>query len=171
MARGNNIIVSSKPKGHFVDVIVSGTPKPGTFMQLKATTADVQGRFTYEARSTTSGAKGEVAILMPDKLQGAVGVGASLGANLGNTPGDAYVSGRVGQVYFPVAGEELNAIVLSVAGTADDVAIGDFFGIESSAGKLKANSGYTSAPFKALEVITDPTADYLLHVLYLGNNA
>ncbi len=171
MARGKNIVCSGDPRGVFRDCIIVGTPKPGTVMELKSATPDSQGLFSYVVAARASGAKGEIAVYCPDELQGAIGVGASLGANLGHTPGDAAVTGTIGRVYFPLAGEELNMIVASVAGTADDVAIGDLFGVQTATGKLIANSGYASAPFKALEVITDPTADYVLHVLYLGNLA
>ena len=169
MAKGRNIVASGDPKGVFRDVIISGTPKPGMIMEM-TTSVEVQGKSTYQARSTTAGSKGAIAVLMPDELQGVIGVGASLGANLGNDVGDAYVSGTIGRVYFPIAGEDLNLLVGSVAGTADDVAIGDLFGVNND-GKLKANSSYTSAPFQALEVITDPTADYIACFRYLGNNA
>lgn len=170
MARGKNIVVSGCPRGVFRDVIINGTPKPGTVLELRAT-ADSQGLFSFGLPARASGAKGEIAVYCPDELQGAIGVGASLGANLGSTPGDAAVSGVISRVYFPVAGEELNMIVASVAGTADDVAINDKFGVQTATGKLIADSSYVSCPFRALEVITDPTADYLLHVMYMGNNA
>lgn len=169
MAKGRNIVASGDPKGVFRDVIISGTPYPGMILEM-TTAAEVQGKSTYQARSLTAGSKGAIAVLMPDYLQGEVGVGASIGANLGNAVGDAAVSGTVRQVYFPAAGEDLNLVVGSVAGTADDVAVGDLFGVNND-GKLKANSSYTSAPFQALETITDPTTDYVACFRYLGNNA
>ncbi len=170
MARGKNIVCSGDPRGVFRDCIINGTPKPGTVLELRAT-ADVGGLWTFGLPARASGAKGEIAIYCPDELQGAIGVGASLGANLGHTPGDAAVSGTIGRVYFPLAGEELNLLVGSQVGTADDVALNAKFGVETATGKLIADSGYVSCPFRALEVITDPTADYLMHVLYVGNNA
>ena len=48
MAKGNEIIVSSEPRGRFEECIVSGTPKPGTVIDIKPTVAAVSGRFTYE---------------------------------------------------------------------------------------------------------------------------
>lgn len=169
MAKGKNIVASGSPRGVFRDVLISGTPYPGMILQMKAAVAEVQGKMTYEVRGTTAGSKGEIAVYCPDELQGAVGVGAALTPG-GNALGDIAVTGQIGRVYFPVMGEELNLVVGSVAGTADDVAIGDLFGVNND-GKLKANSSYTSAPFKACEVITDPTADYVMCFLYLGNNA
>lgn len=171
MASGNEIIVSADPKGHFEECLVSGTPKPGTCMELlpAQTTVDTSTtpggfpiaatsrRFTYRAKSLTAGSKGPVCVLLPDHLQG-------------KTAADAYVTLTRGFLYWPIAGEEMNMLVADVAGTGDDVAVGDLMGIDA-AGKLHANSSYTSAPFAALEPVTDPTADYLLFVKYLGNNA
>lgn len=168
MAKGKNIVASGDPQGTFRDVIISGTPYPGMIMQM-TTTAEVLGKMTYVVRSTTAGSKGEIAVYCPDELQGAIGVGAALSAG-GNALGDIAITGQIGRVYFPAAGEELNLVVGSVAGTADDVAIGDLFGVNND-GKLKANSSYTSAPFKACETITDPTTDYVMCFLYLGQNA
>ncbi len=158
MARGNNIIVTGDPQGTFLEGTVSGTPKPGTIMELVPGTALTRGgRGTYRARSTTAGSKGAIYILLNDDLQG-------------KGPDDAYVTLKPCRLYAPIAGEEFNLIVASVAGTADDVAIGDLMGVDAT-GKLHANSSYTSAPFSAMEVVTDPTADYRLWVQYLGNNA
>lgn len=158
MARGTEIIVSSEPRGRFTECIVSGTPKPGTVMELLPATNPVGGRFTFRASTRSTGAKGGIAVLLPDSLQGKLAT-------------DAYVTGTRGFLYWPAAGEELNMIVTNVAGTADDVAIGDLFGVETTTGQLKANSSYGSAPFQALEVITDPIVDYLLWTMYLGNQA
>ncbi len=158
MARGTEIIVSSEPRGRFTEGIISGTPKPGTIMELLAATAPVGGRFTWRASTRSTGAKGAIAVLLPDNLQGKLAT-------------DAYVTLTRGFLYFPVAGEELNLLVADVAGTADDVAIGALFGVETTTGKLKADSSYGSAPFQALEAITDPAADYLLWCMYLGNQA
>jgi hypothetical protein len=170
MAKGNAIIVSSHPQGKFLEGTIIGTPKPGTVMEMASATP-TSGRFSYQAVTRATGAKGPVFVLLGDLPQGKTEVGAVLGTALGSTPGDAYVTGTRGFLYAPEAGEELNMIVASVAGTADDVAIGDLFGAETVTGKLKANSSYTSAPFQAMETITDPTADYVLHCTYLGNQA
>lgn len=168
--KGNEIIASADPRGKFIGCIVSGTPVPGTCMEKVPATAPVNGRFQYRARSITAGSKGPVAILMADSLQGKLGSGSAAYSGGPPAPGDAYVDGKLGQIYFPVAGEDLNLPVASVSGTADDVAIGDLMGIDAS-GLLHANSAYTSAPFEANEAVTDPTAAYMLWVTYLGNNA
>jgi hypothetical protein len=170
MAKGNLIVVRSDPLGRFEEGVISGTPKPGTCMQVKAATAEALGVRTFEAVTRATGAKGPICVLMPDYLRGRLGVGA---AQAFGPPaaGDAYADGDRGFLYWPEPGDTLNMIVASVAGTADDVAIGALFGVEQNTGKLKADSSYDSAPFQALEAVTDPTADYMLHVLYLGNQA
>ncbi len=171
MARGTRIIVTSNPKGLFDEGIVSGTPKPGTLME-QTTAAVSGGRFTYQVVSRASGAIGSICVLLEDDLQGKLGVGTTAAYTGGPpTSGDAYVTATRCFLYYPVAGEELNLIVASVAGTADDVAIGDLFGVQTATGKLLANSSFGSAPFQALETVTDPTADYMLWVRYLGNQA
>lgn len=161
MASGNKIIVSAHPQGKFLEGIISGTPKPGTVMQIKAATEPVGGRFTWEAYDRSHDAMpGLIAVLLPDTLQGKL-----------NT--DAYVSGERGFLYCPIAGEQLNMIIENVAGTADDYAIGDLLEVNDGTGKLQdAHTGTThnySIPFVCLETITDPTADYLAHVMYTGH--
>lgn len=172
MAWGTNIIVSEKPKGVFREGIGSGTLYPGMIVE-KTSTAPSGGRFTYQARSTTAGSKGAIAVVLGSQgvagLLGFLGVGAALSPG-GNAVGDSISSGERISIYYPVAGEDLNLVVGSVAGTADDVAIGAKFGVNND-GKLKADSSYTSCPFESNETITDPTTDYLLWVTYMGNNA
>jgi len=164
MARGNQIIVSSgmSPKGHYETAIISGTPKPGQLLELVPQTALAQGQTVglnqYRAASRTTGSKGPIIILDMDDLQG-------------KGPTDAYVNGTPCRVYFPVAGEEFNLLLGDVAGTADVVNVGDLIGV-SNAGKLIANSSYTATPFQALEpVSTALTADTLIYVKFLGDQA
>lgn len=155
MSKGSDIICASEPRGVFLEGIVSGTPKPGTVMEIVAGTSPVGGRFTWRATTRTTGAVGLIAVLLPDDLQGF-------------TRETAYVSGTRCKLYCPVAGEDLNMLVADVSGTADDVAIGDLFGVETVTGKLKANSSYAYPCFIALEAITDPAADYLLWTKFTG---
>ena len=161
MAKGNRIVVSADEKGVWIEGIVSGTPKPGTAMQIKAATEPVGGRFTWEAYDQSWDAQvALVAILDGDWKQG-------------KTATDAYVSGERCRLYCPAMGEELNCIIENVAGTADDYAIGDRLEINDGSGKLQdASTGTTHnymMPFVCLETITDPTADYLAHVMYTGH--
>jgi len=178
MSRGNSIIVIADPKGNRLEGIIDSTPFPGYCMELKPSVAPISGRHTWRARSTTAGSKGNMVILLEDDLQGFLGVGANRsfpsditgGPSTPASPGTAYVSGTRGFLYAPEMDDELNIYIKDVAGTADDVAIGDLFGA-SNDGTFHANSSYTSAPMQAMEAIFNPNADYLLWVQYLGNNA
>lgn len=163
MAKGNNIIVSSPTRGVFLEGIVSGTPKPGTVMQVVAATEPVNGRFTWEAYNQSWDAQPSlVAVLLPNYLTGGIAT-------------TAFTSGERCQLYCPAMGEELNMIIEDVAGTSatSDYAIGDRLEINDGSGKLQdASTGTTrnySVPFILLETITDTTADYLAHVMYTGH--
>jgi hypothetical protein len=158
VAQGNSIILTAHPRGHFREGFISGTPKPAVCLEVYPATALVSGRETFRVVTRATGAIGEILVLDADWMQG-------------KTTADAYVTGTRCFAYNPVAGEEMNMRVTDVTGTGDDVAIGDLFGVEQNTGALKANSTYASAPFLALEAITDPAADYLLFTRYLGNQA
>jgi len=156
--KGSSIIVSTDPQGVFVEGYVSGTPKPGTVMQKKASTDPVGGRFTYEVYAP--GADGKAAtvyVLLPDDLQG---------ANYSN----AYTTGKACRLYVPAPGEDLNMLVADVSGTGDDHYIGERLMIQNSTGKLIT---YTGTPdmcsFECNEATTDPTADALLWCTYTGH--
>lgn len=167
MARGNEIIVSSEPRGRFTECFVSGTPKPGTVMELKQSVAMKSGRWTYEPAGTTAnsgvtrgmaadGNRLPIAVLLPDHLQG-------------KTASDAYADGDRGFLYFPVAGEELNMLIENQSGTADDFVIGDKLIVDDGTGKLLISASTPeSEPFVCLENITDPTADTLAWCLFTG---
>ena len=158
MALGKEIIVSADPKGVFLEGIIEGTPKPGTCMQIKAGTAMVGGRFTYEVYNP--GADGEqrpVIVLLPDQLQGRLAT-------------DAYVTGTRGFMYCPAMGEELNMLVANISGTADDHTIGEVLMIDNSTGLLVTTTGSPEMEsFICLEAATDPTADALLLCMYTGH--
>jgi hypothetical protein len=151
------IIRTPNPKGTFINCIIDGTPKPGTCMQIKAATAAVGGRMTYEvAAPGGDGQRALMAILVEDSLQG-------------KTVSDAYVTGTNATLYCPVPGEELNILFNNVSGTADDVAIGDLLILDNGTGKFNVTTGTVeSEPFQALEAITDPTADTLLAAIFTG---
>jgi len=169
MAKGNQIIVSDDPRGRFIEGVISGTPKPGTVMEIKWTVAagGPSGMdFTYEAYGTTAadgvkgvGADGDrrtIYVLDRNKLEGVVAT-------------TAYVDGERAFLYVPVAGEDLNMILQDVAGTGDDHAIGDTLMVDDGTGKLLATTGDPeSEPFQVLEVVTDPVADTLTLCRYTG---
>lgn len=155
------IIASSNPKGVFEECVISGTPSPGIVMELVPSTNPVGGRFTYRACTRTNGAKGGIAVLLEDAMQGKL-------------PGDAYVSGTRGFLYWPVAGEELNMLLRESAGTGtlNTENIGDLLAVEKTTGELMAGGSLASTPFMLLEHVGGPSGtDQLVLVKYLGNNA
>lgn len=169
MARGNEIVVTADPKGHFEEVIVSGTPKPGTVMEFKHGTAlSGDGKWTFEPAGTTaaSGVQG----MSGDGVRLPIAVLTNLiGAERGLTNDDARTSGTREMLYFPVPGEELNMIIENQSGTADDFAIGDKLIVDDGTGKLLISAGSVeSEPFICLETLTDLTADNLTWVKYTG---
>lgn len=161
MARGSNIIVSADPGGKFSEgiIAVGQTPKPGTVMQKVHATALVGGRHTYTAfDSSADGVRplSAIWVLLPDKLQG-------------KTATDAYAAGDRCFLYSPLAGEELNLLLLDIAGTADDHTAGEQLIIDDGTGKLIATTGSPELePFTLLETITDPAADTLAWCEYTG---
>lgn len=156
MSRGNSIIISAHPKGVFKEGIISGTPKPGTVMQVSAAVEPINGRFTWVVyNAAADGDRRLITVLLPDELQGKLMT-------------DAYVTGSRCFLYCPVAGEELNMLVEDVAGTGDDFAIGDMMMVDDGTGKLLAESSPQAEPFTCMETITDPTADHLMHTMFTG---
>jgi hypothetical protein len=163
MAKGNCIIVSSNPKGVFLEGVIDGTPKPGTVMQIKAATAAQGGRFTWEVFNTSAdGEQRIIAVLLEDSLQGKAATAA-------------YVDGDRCFLYCPIAGEMLNMLVADVAGTgttaAEAKAIGDLLMVDDGTGKLIDTTGSPeSEPFILLEAQAEPiSADALLWCMYTGH--
>lgn len=158
MAKGTGIICSAPPRGRFIEGTVSGTPKPGTCMQVQAGTAMTNGRFTYEVYTpSASGDPRPVIVLLDDPDQGFLAT-------------TAYVSGTRCFLYEPVNGDELNMLVKDVSGTGDDHTIGERMQIDTGSGKLVTQGTSASrAPFTLLEAATDPTADALLFCMYNGS--
>lgn len=172
MARGTETIVTSEPKGRFEWGIIYGTPVPGTCMEIKTSAGLTNGKKTFQAASRASGAKGPICVLVGDSMQGKNSVSKDAAWSGGpKAPGDAFVSGTLGQVYWPTAGDELNMVVNNQSGTADDVAFGGLLGVETVTGQLIKDNSFASAPFQALEAVTDPSADFVLWCQYLGNLA
>lgn len=143
----NTIVVSGDPKGHFIEGTLAAaiTPKPGTLLKL-------QSDGTYSIWTGTDGDRDEMIILCEDWGQGKL-------------PTDAYAASDHFFAYIPVHGDEIQVLFGNVAGTADDVAVGDKLIHVNATGKFIVTTGSPqSQPFKALESITDPTADQLLLV-------
>ncbi len=156
MSRGNEIIVSANPRGVFMEGTVYGTPKPGTMMQIRNASLS-RGRFTFEAYAPgADGNRSEICILLADDQQGKLAT-------------DAYVDGTPCKVYYPLPGEEINILFGDTSGTADDLVIGQKLICDSGTGKFIPTTGSPqSEPFKALEALTDPTADQLIWAMCTG---
>lgn len=165
MPLGNNIVITEGPQGRGArkQVIVSGTPKPGTIMTPKPGAADVQGRPVYEPAGVTAGLMTADGSRIPIAVLDADWKG-------GRTNADAYEDGEVAEVYFPVEGDELNCRKANESGTADDTVINTTLMIvDDGTGLLLVTTGSPeSEPFLARETITDPTAEQLMRVQYIG---
>ena len=157
--KGNKIVVKS-PFGRDGEGLVSGTPKPGTLMQIKASVEPVGGKFTYEAYApgVGDGAPRELIILTEDDYQG-------------KTADDAYVSGTRCFLWFPLPGDELNVRKANISGTSsatEDLNIGERLLIVDGTGFVSPVAvGLANAsavyPFVALETLNDQAAEALVH--------
>lgn len=163
---GKKIIVSGNPIGKYQECTVIGTPKPGVIMDIVRPGVQRHGRWDYEPYGVTAasgvqgvtadGNRAGIAILLEDDKQGA-------------TYNDAYVSGRPGQLYFPLNGDEFNLWIQNQSGTADDFVIGDKLIVDDGTGQLLISAGSPeSEPFICLETLTDLTADNLTWCKYTG---
>lgn len=156
--RGTEIIVTAEPHGRRLEGIISGTPKPGTCMQIQAGTAvDANGHHTWEVfNRAADGNQYLIAVLLPDVYRG-------------KTYSDAYANGDLGFLYCPLPGEELNMLIANIAGTSDAFAVGDQLIVDDGTGKLVATTGTPeSEPFQLLEASAALTADTLLWCLFTG---
>ena len=170
MAKGSRIIVTSPPRGVFEKIIVSGTPKPGTCMELKNVAAK-GGRFTYEPAGTTAAVSSHGMNADGDRIGIAVLVcfADTTECPPGKLATDAYVDGDPGCVYWPAPGEELNVLLQDHAGPADDIVIDDKMIVDDGTGKILRSTGTVeSEPFQTRESITDPTADQLVWCKFTG---
>jgi hypothetical protein len=157
----NTIIKSAEPRGRFLEGIISGTPKPGTVMQIKAATERIGGRFTfvvYDRDADGDHPAGPFYVLLEDKLQG-------------RTVDTAYADGERCFLYCPLPGDELNMLVTAAGtGTGDAIAIGDILMVDDGTGLLVATTGdpQTEA-FMAAETLSDVVAaGTLTSVIFSG---
>lgn len=161
MAKGNNIVTSNEPKGVWMEGIVSGTPSPGTVMQVKSGTAPEGGRLTWEVYDADSdGDQRLIAVLTEDRLNG-------------KTALDAYTDGNRCFLYCPLPGETLNMLVMDVdTGTSDIFNEGDLLIVDDGTGTLIDTTGDPqSEPFIVIEKFQDPTPaqkDFLIHCMFTG---
>lgn len=155
-ARNNTIVLATNPQGKFLSGVVSGTPKPGTVMEIQTPFYRGNQHLWRAYQPGTDGLRRLIAVLVEDEEQG-----------IGITT--AFVDGTQCKLYCPIAGEELNMLFMNVSGTADDVVAGDTMIVDSGTGKLIVTTGSPqSEPFRALAAITDPTEDVLLPCTYTG---
>jgi hypothetical protein len=163
MARGSEIIVypGTEPNGHFKEGIVNTgqTLYPGMVVQEDPTQALQGGRFVwkiYDADADGGRPKGELIIILADSLQG-------------KTVNDPYAAGDRCFGYVPCAGDELNLLILNIAGTADDHAAGEMLIPDDTTGKFIATTGSPELECaQLLETITDPVADTLAWCKWTG---
>lgn len=159
--KGSQIILTANPDGRFDEGTIEGALLPGSFVEVKPSTDPQGGRFTYRAVTRANGAKGPVIILLNMDQAGQLAT-------------SAYTSGDRCRVYYPRAGDELNALIResSGTGTAGEVNVGDKLAIEMATGKLMAGGALASTPFELREHIgVDGGADTLHWVQYTGNQA
>lgn len=162
MARGNCIVISANPKGHFVEGILGAgitTAYPGMVVQQDLSVAEVGGRYTwviYNADADGGRPKGPYIILTEDALQG-------------KTMDTVLVAGERVFGYVPVQGDELNLMLANIAGTADDHTAGEMLIVDDTTGKFIATTGSPETEVAQLhETVTDPTADSLRHCTWTG---
>jgi len=164
--KGTRILVTATPKGHYEEVIIVGTPKPGTLMEITPEVAHVAGVFSYGAYGTTAydggdfvendGNRKAIAILVEKDDEGGI-------------YSDAYAAGDRARIYWPLMGEQFNMLVEDVAGTGDDFKIGEELMADNGTGKLlTADTDAEAHPFTSLEAITNPTADHWLWCRFNG---
>ena len=152
MAKGSTIVVQANPRGCFIEGIVSGTPLPGTIMELVAAVAPVNGRFTYQSSTRPVGKDRMALVLMEDNAQGGVMTAA-------------YVSGTRCQMYVPLPGEDVNCLV-DVPGTGTSLGggptIGEYLDFNSD-GRLTLETGSPqNTAFRCNEALADTATGYIL---------
>ena len=162
--KGSRVLITGEPKGRFFEgpLSTSGTPKPGTLMQIKAATAiDGNGHFTFTEYDRD--ADGE-------RPAGPLFVLLEKGEDY--TYDDAYADEDHCFVYCPLTGDELN-MLWSAAGTgsSDAVAVGDLAIADDGTGLLVATTGTVeSEPFVACEALTDvESTGTMCHCMYTGH--
>ena len=151
MAKGNKIIVEGNGGiGHREWGVIGDTSKPGTVMNMDPTAAQQGGRWKWKATTCpTAGNMVPHAILLEDCLQGFL-------------TDVAYVSGTMGELYWPVRGENMNILSTETSGTGQSFVVGKNMIIATSGGKIIPTTGSPMEYFcQSLEAIHEP-GDYLL---------
>ncbi len=161
MARGNEIIVTSDPKGQFDSFYLTTAMKPGTIVQRDPSVALKSGRFTaklYDADADGGRPKG--ALWVVTQLHHAM---------TWMTATDEIPVGELAKCYCPRAGEEINLLLANLSGTADDHTAGEILIVDDTTGLLIATTGSPETEVAMLlETVTDPTADQLVWCEWTG---
>lgn len=161
MSVHNTIVLDAAPAGRFFEGYISGTPLPGTIMQIKSATAMRGGRHTFEVYNRDADGdrpKGPLFVLQQNYL-------------MGKGIEDAYADGERGYLYCPMNGSEVKArVAVPGTGTGNAVAIGQIFTIDDGTGLLIFTTGTPEIePFMSMEALADVTATgTLCHVIYSG---
>lgn len=158
MSAHNVIVLTAAPAGRFLEGIISGTPKPGTCMQVKAATEMIGGRHTWEVfNKAADGSNYLIAVLYNNHF-------------MGQPITAAYETGARCFMYCPIPGDELQVLVANIGGTGDSFAIGDLLMVDDTTGKAVASTGSEArTPFIVMETVAALAADRLVHVMYTGS--
>jgi hypothetical protein len=157
--KGTRVLITGEPKGRFIEGIVTGTPKPGTVMQLQST-EPVQGDYTWGVYNRDASGNRPVG---PNAILLEKGEGYDYQT--------AYESGYKCFLYIPLPGDEMNMLVAaSGTATSDNQTIGGLYIVEDGTGLLVATTGSVEAePFTCMETLTDVVAaGTMTHVMYNG---
>jgi len=156
--KGTRILASSPPRGHFEQVIVVGTPKPGVVMEL-ADIAPVGNIYSYSVYGTKTASGGNYVTNDGDRKAIAILVEQD---DINAIYSRAYVTGDRGYIYWPVLGEWFNMLLQNQSGTADSFSITSELMVDDGTGKLlAADSNAEAHPFTCLETVSALTADAL----------
>ena len=156
--KGTRIIVTSKPRGVFEDVYITGTPQPGTCMEIKPSTEPVGGLYNYQPYGTQAASSGQYVSADGDKK--AIGILLEYDQEAG-IYSRAYVSGDLGRIYWPVMGEQFNMLLSDVSGTGDTYVIGQEMMLRNAAtlgALISADSDAEVHPFTMLETVATALA-------------
>lgn len=164
MSRGNSIIVTANPRGVMEEGYVKTgvTLYPGMVVQADFSIALIGGKHSYGVYAPgTDGEHPKDAFWI---------VTEQLLALRGGTQTDSYAAGEKFSMYAPLPGEEINLLLLDVAGTGDDHTAGEMLIPDTGTGKFIATTGTPECePAVLLETVTDPTADTLAWCRWTGN--
>lgn len=150
--RGTQILVSSEPRGKFMEGIIGAsiTPTPGTIMQLDISESLQGGRHVWELYNRDADGNmpaGPLIVLLEDRLQGRI-------------YSTAYAAGERAFGYVPEPGDELNLLLSDVAGTGDAHTKGELLMVDDGTGELIATTGTPEEEVAMLlETLSAPTAD------------